>query len=315
MASVTITKHTMKSMCSGQMGHIYRLHKNYSNKDISMEQSNRNIIIGGSAEESRRRLRERVAEVDAVLPPKRVRKDRVTAIEFCIPAPREDMTEEQQVEFLKKAYLGISRKFGNENIICGVIHLDEIHEYKDVDGIHKSRAHLHIVGVPYVPGKGINGKEFLKRETYKEVNKSMDNICEVMFSHKYQDGSKQKSRGTVEQLKQGEKNAIEYETQLKGEIKAKMDEYEEKHIKPLKSQIKALQDEKTSLEQEKKLLNCDIVNCKARIKDLEEKMDKIWDILDRAEQGFGVEFVNEKEVLQYVKEIIENEAEYEYDYE
>ena len=315
MASVTITKHTMKSMCNGQISHIYRLHKNYSNKDIDTEQSSRNIIIGGSADEIRQNLKDRVAEVDAVLPPKRVRKDRITTVEFCIPSPREDMPEEEQIQFLKKAYLGISRKFGIENIMGGVIHVDEVHEYRDVDGTHKSRCHLHVVGVPYVPGKGINGKDFLKRETYKEVNQSMDSICELMFNYKYQDGTKQKSRGTVEQLKQGEKNVIAYETRLKGEIKAKMDEYEEKHIKPLKSQIKALEEQKTSLEQEKKLLNCDIVNCKARIKDLEEKIDKIWGILDRAEQGFGVEFVNEKEVLQYVKDIVESEIEYDWERE
>jgi hypothetical protein len=213
MASVTITKHDIGSVSSGQLNHLYRTHDNYSNADIDISKSGQNIPLGGcqSADDARRRLQERIAAVDAVLPPKRRAKNRVVAVEYCVPAPREDMTEDEQIRYLKQAYHALERKFGKDNIICGVIHVDERHTYTDVDGQHTSRVHLHIIGVPFVPSKGINGKQFLQRKTYNEVNQVMDDVCQQMYGYAYRDGTKQKSRGSVEQLKQAGENAREYE--------------------------------------------------------------------------------------------------------
>ena len=216
MASVSITKHTMSSASSGQINHCYRTHERYASEDIDTSLSSHNVVLGcRTAHEARSRLQNRIAEIDEVLPPKRRRKDRVVCVEYCVPAPRENMSLDEQIQFLRTAYEGFKELFGSENIICGTIHIDERHEYKDSTGTHTSRAHLHVLGVPFVPEKGINGKEFLKRETYNEVNAKMDELCQELQGYTFRDGTKQKSRGTVEQLKQGEKNAKEYEDRLK----------------------------------------------------------------------------------------------------
>jgi chromosome segregation ATPase len=39
----------------------------------------------------------------------------------------------------------------------------------------------------------------------------MDDVCLQMYGYAYQDGSKQRSKGTVEQLKRGRQNAVSYE--------------------------------------------------------------------------------------------------------
>ena len=308
MASVSISKHTMGSMCSGQISHIYRLHKNYGNKDIDLCRIGENMVVGcKTAADARNVLRKRIEEVDAVLPPKRVRKDRVVAVEYCIPAPREDMTEEEQVEFLKQAYIGLCKKFGNDNIICGMIHLDERHKYKDVDGEHISRAHLHVIGVPFVENKGINGKQFLTKSTYVEVNKVMDEICESMFGYSFQDGTKQKSRGTVEQLKQGEINANAYEKKLKAEIDAKIKEYEEMYIKPLKAKIKALEEE-IEVYQDKMQKNEQLYNARKQMySEACIKLSEYWDVVRKY---FDVNNLAELDkALSNIENIIEKERE------
>ena len=120
MASVTISKHTLASANGGQMSHCFREHARYSNEDIDTSLSSRNIVLGcRNASEARSRLRNRIEEVDKVLPPKRVRKDRVVCVEYCVPAPRENMSLDEQIQFLRTAYEGFKELFGSENIICG----------------------------------------------------------------------------------------------------------------------------------------------------------------------------------------------------
>jgi hypothetical protein len=215
MASVTIKKHTLTSASSGQINHLYRTHSNYGNEDIDTNRSGQNILLGcQSADAARAALRDRIAAVDSVLPPKRRAspKSRIVAIEYCITAPRADMSLDEQIRFLRAAYKAMQQLYGADNIICGVIHTDEMHEYQDVDGRRTtSRAHLHIIGVPYVEDKGINGKQFLTRQTYQTTNRAMDDVCLQMYGYAYQDGSKQRSKGTVEQLKRGRQNAVSYE--------------------------------------------------------------------------------------------------------
>ena len=228
MASVTISKHTLASANGGQMSHCFREHARYSNEDIDTSLSSRNIVLGcRNASEARSRLRNRIEEVDKVLAPKRVRKDRVVAVEYCVPAPREDMELNDQVYFLRTAYNKLKDEFGCENIICGTIHLDERHDYNDVDGKHTSRAHLHVIGVPFVEGKGINGKNFLQKDTYRRVNEAMDEICEALYGFKFQDGSKQRSRGSVEQLKHAQKQVAAYEHTKTQEVNSKLLTYGE----------------------------------------------------------------------------------------
>lgn len=205
MSSVAIEKFTKQAFCGGQLNHVYRQNKNYSNQDIDLNKTPQNEYFGGvGVNAARKKLAKRVAEVDAALPPLRVRKDRVVCVGFVVVAPREGMEEDEEKRFLSMAYNKLEELFGKENMICGVSHFDEKHKYHDHSELHDSRGHLHAYCVPYVEGKGCNGKQFLTKDTYKRVNEAMDELCEEMYGFKYQDGTKAPSRGKVEELKQAE---------------------------------------------------------------------------------------------------------------
>jgi hypothetical protein len=151
------------------------------------------------------------------------------------------MPVDDQIAFCRAAYDGLCALYGRQNIVCGAIHVDEVHAYEDGTGAHTSRVHLHALGVPYVPEKGINGKTFLTRATYAKTNEAMDAVCQQVLGYAYQDGSKQKSKGTVEQLKQGRKNALAESIQRKMELEME------------RTRRLAALDEEVSAEREKRL--------------------------------------------------------------
>ena len=270
MASITIQKHTLKSASGGQISHIYRTHKNYSNKDINPELTKYNLYIGNS-EQAKAGLRQRIAEVDEILPPQRKRKDRVVTVSYVAPMPEGDYTREQVKAFFTELTKGLCEEFGKENFYGGAIHFDEVHEYTDVDGTKKmSRPHLHLLAVPFVEGKGINGKDFLKKETYSKVNAIADKVCQEMFGKPYQDGSKQRSRGTVEQLKEGEKQA-----------KALIEHYKEQNAE-LIGQVKALTENIAELTEKaanlKKQLEIDRVRHKEALNRVNTLLDGLAEV-------------------------------------
>ena len=268
MASVTIRKHTMASASSGQINHCYRKHENYRNQDIDSSLTGENIYLGcNTSDEARAKLHGRIEECDSIIPPKRVRQDRVVAVEYCIPAPREGMPVEQQEIFLRAAYEKMEQVYGND-IIFGAIHRDEVHHYEDSVGEHTSRHHLHVMGVPRTETKGINGKEFLKRQKYHEINELMDEVCMSLFGYKYQDGTKQKSKGTVEQLKQGEKNAKEYVENAQNEMAKREILFERKQIE-LEEEFSNLQEQAENLRQEVSSLREEAESLKQETSDLE----------------------------------------------
>lgn len=102
MASVTIQKWSTAAACGGQINHIYRTREHYSNQDIDKTLADRNEMAG-TAEEARARIRETIAWVDSVTPPKRIRGDRKTVAELCVPAPRSGMSDQDARQFLTAA--------------------------------------------------------------------------------------------------------------------------------------------------------------------------------------------------------------------
>ena len=205
MASVTIMKHTSVAT-KAQGRHNYRENKNNSNKHIDPTKSHLNKNLDtrySNSTEMQTAILKRVKEVDAVLPPQRKKKDRIVSVCIEIPAPRENMSYEDAVRFLEAADKAITKKLGEENCHGSMIHADEQHKYIDTskDRFVESRIHLHKDVIPYVDGKGVNGKEFVKKQLYRELNQLLDEVCMKELGYKFQDGSKQKSRGKVEELK------------------------------------------------------------------------------------------------------------------
>lgn len=201
MASVTIQKWSTAAACGGQVNHIYRTREHYGNQDIDKTLADRNEMAG-TAEEARARIRETIAWVDSVTPPKRVRADRKTVAELCIPAPRAGMSDQDARQFLTAACEALVGA-PSMHVVGVALHADEAHEYVDPDSKTRvqSRLHLHVLVVPDVPGKGCNMKSWLTKSRYGKINRLMDKVCERELGYSYQDGTKSQSRGDVEWIK------------------------------------------------------------------------------------------------------------------
>jgi hypothetical protein len=202
MASVTIQKWSTAAACGGQVNHIYRTREHYGNKDIDATLADCNEMAG-TAEDARTRVRETIAQVDAATPPKRVRADRKTIAELCIPAPRAGMSDQDARRFLTAACVELMQ-VTNMHVVGIGLHGDEVHEYVDPDSksLVQSRLHVHVLVVPDVPGRGCNMKSWLTKSRYRELNQLLGRVCERELGYSYQDGSGQRSRGDVERMKQ-----------------------------------------------------------------------------------------------------------------
>lgn len=204
MASITIQKHDFQSASRGQIAHIYRENETYKNRHIDVSKSNENILLGEeTAVDARARLRQVLTEIDTRTPPKRVRADRKTVASLVIPAPRENLTEQQAMKFFE-TLIDELQNAKDFQLIAGAIHADEIHEYIDPADkkVHESRLHMHLLVVPDLPDCGCNMKKWLTKARYKEMNAIADRACERVLGYAYQDGTRQASRGTVEVLKE-----------------------------------------------------------------------------------------------------------------
>lgn len=201
MASVTIQKWSTAAACGGQINHIYRTREHYGNQDIDRTLADRNEMAGTAAE-ARARIRDTIAWVDSVTPPKHVRTDRKTVAELCIPAPRAGMSDQDARRFLTAACEELVDAPGM-HVVGVALHGDEVHEYVNPDSKTRaqSRLHLHVLVVPDVPGRGCNMKSWLTKARYGEINRLMDKVCKRELGYPYQDGTKSRSRGAVEAVK------------------------------------------------------------------------------------------------------------------
>lgn len=204
MASITIQKHDFQSASSGQIAHIYRENENYKNRHIDVSKSDENVLLGEeTAADARARLRQVLTEIDTRTPPKRIRADRKTVASLVIPAPRENLTEQQSMKFFE-TLIDELQNAKDFQLIAGAIHADEIHEYIDPADkkVHESRLHMHLLVVPDVPGVGCCMKKWLTKARYREMNAIADCACEKVLGYTYQDGTRQQTRGSVEALKE-----------------------------------------------------------------------------------------------------------------
>lgn len=309
MASVQFErgKHTTRQACSGSIPHDFRERENYGNQDIDKSRSFLNQKFGcQTGAEARKKLQNRIAECDTLHPPKRVPSDRKTSLEIHIPAPRENLDDEQLKIFYEKVYADMEKFFGKSNVIYGVTHFDEIHEYKDSrkKKMQVSRSGLHLVIIPwtddasFVPQKdkaGLNMHNFYKRGLPNMVNKRLDAICQQVFGFDYQDGSKNSNHETVDELKAGEKAITEQHrqqvtnqrilAQQELNIKDKQVEYEEEseRLIKLKKRNKELQSHNTDLIQQNDDLIQEQKSLSAQNRNLQQQLKQTQATLNVAE--------------------------------
>ena len=215
MASVNIKK-LHGSEAASILAHNHRhdgKDVQYANKHINTDKSTNNSSLGyyksgvhktaTLAHDEYDRLKTRVEEIDKTEPPKRIRKDRVTMCAFEVPVP-EGLPPEKEQQFFKIAYMEITRMCGGaHNVTPLKIHRDEVHDYIDpvTKDVKHSRVHAHCIGIPYVKGKGVNCKTFTSRQALQDLQKRIDDRCQQEMGIRFLDGSRQRSRGTVEDLK------------------------------------------------------------------------------------------------------------------
>lgn len=200
MASVSVQKWGTAAACRGQCIHVYREGKKYGNPDIDQDKTGCVWVIG-TAKECQKSIRETIAKIDKNRPPKRVKKDRKTVAELCVPAPREGTSQEDAMRFFATVYDELDA--AGYHVCGGAVHGDEVHDYVDPDDkrMHRSRLHMHVLLVPETD-RGVNMKSWLTKSRFQELNALCDRVCMQELGHPYQDGSGRRSRGTVEALKE-----------------------------------------------------------------------------------------------------------------
>lgn len=200
MASVTVQKWGTAAACRGQCIHIYREGKTYANPDIDQAKA-ACVWVMNDVKTCQKNIRETIAKIDKNRPPKRVKKDRKTVAELCVPAPREGTSQEDALRFFQGVYDELAT--GGYHVCGGAVHGDETHDYIDPDDkkLHRSRLHMHVLLIPETE-RGLNMKSWLTKNRFRELNALCDRVCMQELGHPYQDGSGRRSRGTVEALKE-----------------------------------------------------------------------------------------------------------------
>ena len=205
MASVNWQKATTQKAgaMKKHLGQQERENGNHSNEHINKELSYQNYAIGCSDyAEALERMKARTKDVDKLIPPKRIRKDRVTCCFLELPCPRLITEQGKSDEFFQKAHEIYKEFFGEKNVHGTFVHKDEVHEYTGKNGsTQMSCEHAHTLISAFSEGKGINGKAFETRAKIKALNVSMDDMCFREFGIHLNTGETPE-RKSVETLKQ-----------------------------------------------------------------------------------------------------------------
>lgn len=141
----------------------------HSNEKIDPERSHLNYELkdrgGLSAVEYHRKRIEQIAEETKQRTGKALRKDAVTLCSWAVTAPQ-DLPEDKQAEFFKKAYEWFSERYGEDNIVTAAVHLDE------------TSPHMHLQFVPIIEDKDgtrrLCAKDLETRRTLQTVHQKLE---------------------------------------------------------------------------------------------------------------------------------------------
>lgn len=187
----------------------------HTNKDIDKSRTYLNMQFGlmdEGYEAICKAYDERIADLDSRENANK-RKDRVTLIGLSIPSPK-GLTQEQSADWFCEVWRILDEQYGSD-LLGGAVHFDEVHEYTDPTTHEKrmSRPALHAYIVPEVDGK-LNAKKVSSRGCMVALNNTVEAMTKTRFGVQFMDGSKKKSRKSVEELKQeSDKAAILVEAQ------------------------------------------------------------------------------------------------------
>lgn len=264
MSSVDFKKcHTNSGEGAAMLSHAMRhdgKNVEYSNPDLALELSVKNSVIVNdnnvgldgfgellTSREIYQELQQAVHDIDRKLPPKRVRADRVDMMSYTVAAP-DGLSREDEDKFFKIVHDEIARESGgHEHVTPGFVHRDEIHQYIDpiIKEVKMSRAHLHAMGIPYVKGKGVNGKLFETRERMRRLNRAIDTRCRRELGIQFLTGERLQAKGrSVEDMK--------LVTQAGQDLSKTLEDLEKarRELERLTGEINQLEDDKRKLRRE-----------------------------------------------------------------
>lgn len=169
---------------------------------------------------------------------KTIRKDAVVGLGFSVPVPK-GLPEDKTEAFMGRVHEILCNRYGAENVVSFSIHRDEKHKYIDPDTkqTEESRDHAQGIILPEADGS-LCAKKVLSRKNMISLNDEIDRMSRAEFGLAFVDGSKRKSRGSVDHMKN---ESLKAENEL------------------LREENKTLKDEKAELE--------------ARVAELEKQVD------------------------------------------
>ena len=292
MASVNFEKLKLPQQVKAMLYHCdkeTRLAAEHSNIDIDKSVTLNNTQGNLDFYAAYKRYTDRIAELDQRLGANK-RKDRVTCFGLNIPTPK-DLKPEDEDAFFKEVLKIIAAQYGGfANVVQYFVHRDERHRYVNSETGETcwSRTHLHCYVIPEHNGK-LNGKWFSNRSNMVKLNNSIHEMAQEQFNVSFMDGSKKKSRKTVEQLKnesvflEVQKEMEEQKASLdtrKGildaredELDAKEDELQEKE-EMLEQREKEVQD----LEEQKETVRQKLAAVKQKEDDLDEAVRAVTEM-------------------------------------
>lgn len=268
MASVNFEKYKANQI-KAVMKHCdkeQRKQNSHSNKQINKQVTDTNTQYRRSYEETCKRYDERIAYLDSFENANK-RKDRVTCLGITVPTPKGlDATKES--EWFSKVNKIVKEQFGADNVLQCYIHRDEVHQYRNAETgqLETSRVHAHFFVVPERDNKLV-GKHVCNRENFIKLDNSIQDMTVSDYSIDFMDGSKKKSKATVEELK-GKSASKEYRVKarraitkqvterLESDYKARRElleaevrEREQEALKELTERFRALQEREADLQE------------------------------------------------------------------
>lgn len=300
------------------LGQKEREQGNHSNKDINKELTKNNYTIGCTDYgEALERMKRRTKEVDKVIPPLRIKKNRITCCFIEVPCPLTLTERGLSDDFFDKTYQTLTDFFGSENVHGGFVHKDEVHTYIDKDKKHRtSLEHIHVLVSAYTPHKGINGKAFETKPRLNTLNRNLDDMCFRSFGVRLNTKETPEHK-SVERLKEEtelRKEADRLREEAENEFTKMMDMYMEaeeyrQSIAEAEEKLKAYEDDMSKLksEHQKKL---EQLNNKYS-EEVFEKVGAIRNIAERLSHGEKKLTKKEQEtVMSVAANVGQIEAEY-----
>lgn len=162
----------------GLSNHIERKTENHSNKEIDKERTHENYDLCEKEGDMTSRYQERLDEVHCLN-----RADVKVMADWIVTLPEElnGVPEGSQKQFFEETYDFLSERYGEENVLAGVVHNDE------------TTPHMHFAFMPVTydekrEREKVSAKEVLNRNELKSFHQDLDNHLKERIPQIYQKG-------------------------------------------------------------------------------------------------------------------------------